>query len=76
MTTRRINKIGNLVRLKVDVGLLRAGTYGVVMCNITEPAWEACLVLIEGESIACFDHELELISEYHNDKDHQAPIQM
>ena len=67
MTTGTLDRIGNLIRLRRDVGLVRAGTYGIVLCNLScSTFWVIYLVLIEGEKIACFDHELELVSEYDN----------
>ena len=67
MTSGTLDRIGNLIRLRCDVGLIRAGTYGIVLCNLSgSTSWVTYLVLIEGEKIACFDHELELVSEYDN----------
>ena len=65
MAAGTLDRIGNLIKLRCDVGLIHAGTYGIVLCNLSgSTSWVTYLVLIEGEKIACFDHELELVSEY------------
>lgn len=61
-------KRGDLVRLKMDVPVpqksYRNGTYGVVLGRMERFVY---LVLLASEEVLCYDHELELVTEYDAD---------